>query len=192
MFSMRRVGGAADLVENPGLAGDTDEDGLPDGRRIVNGPTRPEWVADVAHRGKALGADSRSGPGDLDHLDHPAVHGCGQAGHVLPRERLGAQRGRAAHGCDRGSRPRARRRSGSRWFGATNRTTIAESWSDFGLGLHPLGTGKGGADGTWGRDALPWDNERGSYATAYNHRWGYKPSDARPGAWFGAAAMDYI
>lgn len=65
------------------------------------------------------------------------------------------------------------------WFGATDRARIAESWRDFGLGLHmiALGTGNDGADGTWGKDALPWDNERGIYATAYNHHWGYKHLD---------------
>jgi len=62
------------------------------------------------------------------------------------------------------------------WVGAFTRARLDEAWRDFGIGLDmiALGTGNDGGDGDRGRDYLPWTNERGIYATAYNHHWGYK------------------
>ncbi|HET6561464.1 MAG TPA: hypothetical protein VFG72_06285 [Marmoricola sp.] len=62
------------------------------------------------------------------------------------------------------------------WFGSVSRSRLADTWDDFGLGLNmiALGTGNDGGNGNWGAEFLPWDNERGIYATAYNHHWGYK------------------
>lgn len=62
------------------------------------------------------------------------------------------------------------------WVGWFDRTRLADTWDDFGLGLHmvALHTGNDGGDTNWGAEFLPWDNERGIYTTAYNHHWGYK------------------
>ncbi|GAA1931565.1 hypothetical protein [Nocardioides marmoribigeumensis] len=62
------------------------------------------------------------------------------------------------------------------WFGRADLDAIGDHAADFGLGLGmvALGTGNDGGDTTWGTGYLPWDAERGIYATAYTHQWGYK------------------
>jgi hypothetical protein len=52
LFSVRRVGGAPNLVQNPGLETDADRDHVPDGWQLTAGSTPPRWVVGTAHHGR--------------------------------------------------------------------------------------------------------------------------------------------
>ena len=61
------------------------------------------------------------------------------------------------------------------WFVTADRVKLANTYKDFGLGLHmvSLGSDSNQNNSTSGTASILWDNQRNIYVGAYNHHWAY-------------------